>query len=227
MYLVIFDCDGTLTDSQNTIVHGIGVGFEAVGLKPPSREKTLSIVGLSLEVAFARLVGPEKAELAPVMAEAYKASKLQRRREGLDHDPLYPGAIAAIDRLSEREDVLLGVATGKALRGVRHMEEVHRELKGRFTTIQTADTAPSKPHPGMVLQALGETGVEAHRAIMVGDTTYDMEMAVAAGVLPLGVSWGYHPREALISAGALEVIDHFDQLYEAISRHLKFTERAI
>ncbi|WP_346909675.1 HAD-IA family hydrolase [uncultured Roseibium sp.] len=211
MYLVIFDCDGTLVDSQETILHGLEVGFAAAGLPMPDRRTALSIVGLSLERAFLTLVGPENAHHVQAMADAYRTSKGERRGQGLDLDPLYPGTMEVLDRLSARDDVLLGVATGKARRGVDHMVEVHG-LHGRFITIQTADTSPSKPHPDMILQALAETGAEAVNTVMIGDTSFDMEMAVAANVRGIGVTWGYHDRPRLEAAGAARVIDHFDEL---------------
>ena len=131
MYLIVFDVDGTLVDSQNTIVHGFQVGFEAVGLPTPDRKTILSIVGRSLDVAFADLVGPEYLDKVPVMADVYRRSKLERREQGLESDPLYPGAKEAIDRLHAQNEVLLGIATGKARRGVNHMMDVH-DLHDRF-----------------------------------------------------------------------------------------------
>jgi len=223
MYLVIFDCDGTLVDSQNTILHGLEVGFEAVGLPMPDRSTALSIVGLSLERAFAELVGPDNAHLARDMADAYRTAKIARRKTGEDLDPLYPGTREALNRLALRDDVLLGIATGKARRGVDHMIEVH-DLYNRFVTIQTADTSPSKPHPDMILQALAETGAEPDRTVMVGDTSFDMEMARAANVQALGVSWGYHDPDALHRAGAHSVIDHFDDLDRALGNLLDFNK---
>ncbi|CUA99906.1 HAD-IA family hydrolase [Pannonibacter indicus] len=222
MYLVIFDCDGTLIDSQETILHGLEVGFAAAGLPMPGRKEALSIVGLSLEQAFARLVGPDHRGKVAMMSEAYRASKRSRREAGLDHDPLYPGAREAILRLGARDDVLLGIATGKARRGVDHMLKLH-DLEGRFITIQTADTSPSKPHPDMVLRAMGETGAEPLRTVMIGDTSFDMEMARAAGALAVGVSWGYHTADLLHGAGAHAVIGQFDEIDGAIARCLGWT----
>ncbi|WP_425089995.1 HAD-IA family hydrolase [Stappia sp.] len=219
MYLVIFDCDGTLVDSQDTILHGLTVGFEAVGLTPPDRRTGLSIVGLSLDVAFRRLVAPEHAHLVPAMADAYRQAKVARRLAGLDHDPLYPGARAVLDALHARDDVLLGIATGKALRGVRHLQEMHG-LERMFATIQTADSAPSKPHPGMILQAMAETGAQADRTVMIGDTRFDIDMARAAGVASVGVSWGYHPREQLVASGAGRIIDAFGELEGVLAEML-------
>lgn len=217
MYLVIFDCDGTLVDSQETILHGLEVGFAAVSLPMPDRRTALSIVGLSLEQAFAKLTGPENEHLAGVMADAYRACKIARRAAGLDHDPLYPGTREMLDRLGALDHVLLGVATGKARRGVDHMVEAHG-LQNRFVTVQTADTSPSKPHPDMLFRALTETGADKARTVMIGDTAYDMEMARAAGTHAIGVSWGYHDPEMLTAAGAHAVISHFDELDAALSR---------
>ncbi|MTI44149.1 phosphoglycolate phosphatase [Roseibium hamelinense] len=220
MYLIIFDCDGTLVDSQDTILHGLRVGYEAVGLPMPDRRTALSIVGLSLERAFLDLVGPDHADKVGMMSDAYRAAKVARRQAGLDHDPLYPGTREALDRLSARDDVVLGIATGKARRGVDHLLDVH-DLHGRFVTIQTADTSPSKPHPDMIERALSETGVERHRAVMVGDTSFDMSMARAAKTHALGVTWGYHDHSHLRDSGAQMVIDDFEQLDAALAELLK------
>jgi phosphoglycolate phosphatase len=226
MYLILFDVDGTLVDSQNTILHGLQVGFEAVGLAMPEREAALSIVGRSLEEAFLDLVGPPHAEKVPAMAEAYRQSKIARRGQGLDVDPLYPGAREAIERLHARADVLLGIATGKAMRGVRHMMDTH-DLNGRFVTFQTADTSPSKPHPDMVLRAMAETGAAPERTLMIGDTGFDMAMAKAAGARALGVTWGYHAHGHLADQGADRIIHGFEDLDRAMQEILKFDKETI
>ena len=211
MYLIVFDCDGTLVDSQDAIYHGLSHGFDAVGLSVPDRKTALSIVGLSLEQAFLTLVGEDRAHLVGDMAAAYRKAIFARRDAGEDFDPLFPGARTALDRLSARDDVLLGIATGKARRGVDHLLKTHA-LEGRFVTIQTADTSPSKPHPDMVMRAMAETGAMPDRTVMIGDTGFDMEMARAAGVHALGVAWGYHDRQRLISEGAQGIAEHFDDL---------------
>lgn len=226
MYLVMFDVDGTLVDSQETIYHGLQVGFEAAGLPMPDRKTALSIVGRSLEEAFADLLGNSHLDKVPVMAEAYRQSKIQRRQQGLEIDPLYPGAREAILRLHARDDILLGIATGKAQRGVRHMEETHG-LTGRFVTIQTADTSPSKPHPDMIERALAETGAEVFRTVMIGDTGFDMAMAKQAGVHAIGVTWGYHDSIRLVADGADRLIDGFDQLDETLAEILDFDRETV
>ena len=219
MYLILFDCDGTLVDSQETILHGLEVGFAAVGLAMPGRREALSIVGLSLERAFAQLVGARHQDKVPRMAAAYRASKRERREQGLDFDPLYSGARDVVEGLGRRDDVLLGLATGKARRGVDHLLKVHG-LEGRFVTIQTADTSPSKPHPDMILRAIAETGADVGRTVMIGDTSFDMQMARAAGSHAIGVTWGYHDGAALAAAGADLVIDTFAELEAALAARL-------
>lgn len=226
MYLILFDVDGTLVDSQNTILHGLEVGFEAVGLEMPDRKTALSIVGRSLEEAFLDLVGPEQADKVPAMAAAYRQAKISRRQQGLDLDPLYPGAREAVDRLHGRDEILLGIATGKAMRGVRHMFDKH-DLHGRFATIQTADTSPSKPHPDMVHQAMAETAVAPEHTVMIGDTGFDMAMAKAAGAHALGVTWGYHDHSRLRENGADRIISSYSDLDEALGEILKFDKETI
>jgi len=211
--LIIFDVDGTLVDSQDLIVAAQHDAFQAHGIEPPSRERALSIVGLSLREAFIALVGPE----SPVdsLAERYKAAFARLRADPDCHEPLFPGAAEALRRLSEREDVTLGIATGKSRRGVAHLIERHG-WESLFATIQTADDAPSKPHPAMVEQAMQETGARPDETVMVGDSTFDMAMARAAGAGAIGVAWGYHRPEALSAAGAQRIVRSFDELLDAV-----------
>jgi phosphoglycolate phosphatase len=145
------------------------------------------------------------------------------RQSDEHHEPLFPGALAALDRLAGRDDVVLGIATGKSRRGVNAVFDLHA-LHGRFVTIQTADDHPSKPDPGMVAAAIAETGVLPQRATVIGDTTFDMEMARAAGARAVGVGWGYHPAGALTAAGAETVLSHFDELAPVLETH--FIEEA-
>jgi phosphoglycolate phosphatase len=207
LQLVIFDVDGTLVDSQNMIVAAQREAFAACGLEPPSRARALSIVGLSLPEAFTALVGAD----GPVdaLSAAYKDAFGRLRADPASEEPLFPGAQALIARLAARTDVLLGIATGKSRRGVAHILDRHG-WRAVFATIQTADDAPSKPDPTMLRQAMAETGIAPEAAIMIGDTSFDMGMAKAAGVRPVGVAWGYHPVAALREAGADTIIDTFE-----------------
>jgi len=209
--LVIFDCDGTLVDSQNMICAAMQRAYEAHAIACPPRERVLSIVGLSLREAFDRLCEGQGDVPIDSMIERYKEAFFELRHSPEHQEPLYPGARDAVTGLSTRDDVLLGIATGKSQRGVRAIL-THHDLLTHFATIKTADDAPSKPHPGMILEAMHETGIAPHDTIMIGDTTYDMEMARAAGVHAIGVTWGYHPAALLEQSGAHAVVSDFTEL---------------
>ena len=213
MTLILFDVDGTLVDSQNLIVAAQQEAFRALGLQPPSRERSLSIVGLSLVEAFTTLAGAR----APVqeLAQAYRDAVHRMREEPEDREPLYEGAGALVAELAARDGVRLGIATGKPRRGVDHLLR-RKRWRGLFATIQTADDAPSKPDPTMLRQAMREVDAPPSATVMIGDTSFDMAMARAAGVRAIGVSWGYHQVAALREAGAEIIVDRVDRLPEAL-----------
>ncbi|SNR23850.1 HAD family hydrolase [Paracoccus sediminis] len=209
MKLVVFDVDGTLIDSQHHIHGAMTAAFQGAGLPPLPREAVLQIVGLSLPVAVAQLVPGQDAATQARIVDGYRSAFMQARLA--QAAPLYPGARACLDMLAARDDVLLAVATGKSRRGLAAMIEAHG-LQGRFVSTQTADDHPSKPHPAMLLRALNETGVDAADAVMIGDTSFDMDMARAAGMTGLGVSWGYHGQDVLVASGAAAVAADFADL---------------
>ncbi len=215
--LVIFDCDGTIVDSQHMIVAAMSEAYRWHGMVVPPRETVLSIVGLSLREAFETLGKDHPGFPVATMVERYKAA-FHVMRDGEKHlEPLYPGATDAIMSLARRDDVLLGIATGKSQRGVRAVLGMHG-LLDHFITIKTAEDAPSKPNPGMVLDAMRDAGVAPKDTVVVGDTVYDIAMARAAGATALGVTWGYHEASALEQAGAYAVIDRFESLGPTLER---------
>lgn len=144
------------------------------------------------------------------LAATYKNAFHRHRAEGLVEEPLFDGIAETISYL-ETAGWKLGVATGKSDRGLRLCLERHGLLT-RFVTLQTADRHPSKPHPAMLQTAMSEAGAAPEATVMIGDTSFDMMMAAAAGVHPLGVAWGYHAPEELQAAGARVVVETAEQL---------------
>lgn len=197
------------------ICAAMSAAYGAHDLPCPPRERILSIVGLSLTEAFARLGAGEGRVPLPTLVESYKAAFNGLRQSPEHLEPLFPGARAALDALSSRANIVLGIATGKSQRGVRAVLG-HHGLLARFHTIKTADDAPSKPHPGMVQAAMQEAGIGPRDTIVVGDTVYDVAMARAAGARAIGVSWGYHAAEDLHAEGADLVIDEYAALLPAL-----------
>lgn len=216
--LVVFDCDGTLVDSQHHIVGTMADAFTALDLEPPSAAHVRSIIGLSLPIAIAQLAPTQPPTALQAIEAAYKAAFLERRQRP-DHDePLYPGTLACLKSLRD-DGYLLGIATGKSLRGLKATLERH-DLLQWFVTLQTADTAPSKPHPAMLIQAMAEAGADPMNTVLVGDTSFDMEMALSAKVAGIGVTWGYHSPAILQATGARAVIDDFEKLPHMISQFI-------
>ena len=215
MKLAIFDVDGTLVDSQAMIAASLTAAFRAEGIAVPERSRMLSIVGLSLVDATAALTPGEDHTTHERLAAAYKRAFWEHRSRGEHTETLFPGAEELLVKLRARGDVALGIATGKSRRGVAHLIEKHG-WDGWFATIQTSDDHPSKPHPSMIATALSETATAATKTIMIGDTSYDIEMARAAGVRAAGVSWGNHAAAELTKAGAHTISHDFNEL----ERHL-------
>lgn len=213
MKLVVFDVDGTLVDSQGMIVSAMHAGLEAAGLPLLSREKILSIVGLSLPVAVETLLPDVDPDTRVAVVDGYRTAFQQARIS--DEAPFYPGAEECLRRLAKRNDLLLAIATGKSRRGLDALIAANG-LQGLFASVQTADDNPSKPAPGMLFAALIEAGVDAGQAVMVGDTSFDMEMAQAAGMRGIGVDWGYHSRDDLIRAGAERIVHDYAELTEVL-----------
>ena len=210
--LVIFDCDGTLVDSQHSIISAMEYAWRAHDLEGPTADAVRRVVGLPLETAIANIL-PDSADhgaLVPGLTEAYKAEFARQRGNPDYEEPLFPDTRKTIEALLE-SDFLLAGATGKSRRGALATLGQHDLLK-HFIAIKTADDGPGKPDPYMVEQAMLEAGTSADETVVVGDTTFDMLMARNAGTRAIGVSWGYHPPEELHAVGAQHVIDTFGQL---------------
>lgn len=215
--LAIFDCDGTLVDSGATIHAALKESFAENGFDVPSPEVSRKVIGLSLVEAMAALLPELTTEQHIQLAEDYKRAFMRLRAAGMVEEPLFDGVIELLDAL-ERDGWLLAVATGKSDRGLRHCLESHG-IHARFVSLQTADRHPSKPHPSMVDQAIVDAGSAPETTIVVGDTSFDMAMAVAAGASGIGAGWGYHEAEELLDAGAVAVATGPLEILDLIREH--------
>ena len=208
--LVVFDVDGTLIDSQHHIIVAMQIAFDECGIVPPDPGDIRAQIGLSLDEIMPRLAPEHDADQ---LVDAYKRAFVALRHAGDQRElsALYPGARKVLHDLAARDDVMLGVATGKSMRGLDHVFDLH-DIGSLFHTVQVSDHHPSKPHPSMLFAALSETGIDPECCLMIGDTSFDMQMAANASVAPVGVDWGYHPAEHLRAHGARSVLTEFSAL---------------
>ncbi len=204
--LAVFDCDGTLVDSQANICRAMEEAFAIADIPAPPRAAIRRIVGLSLVEAIRALLPHADDAQHRRMAADYKNAFFHLRTTGaMAEEPLFEGIADVLQTLAD-DGWLLGVATGKSDRGLAHVL-AHHGLTHHFVTLQTADRHPSKPDPAMLLAAMDEAGATPHTSAMIGDTSFDMAMGKAAGARAVGVAWGYHDIRDLTDAGADVVAD--------------------
>jgi len=214
--LIVFDFDGTLVDSQRAILAAMGHAFAAHSLAGPAPGAVRRIVGLKLEIAIARLLpNPSDDAMASRVADSYRSAYFTLRQRPDYEEPLFPGVQEGLRRL-DMPQACLGIATGKSRRGLLACLERH-DIRKHFVTLQTAEDGPSKPHPEILHLAMAEVGAEPAETVLVGDTTYDMEMAGNAGVAAIGVSWGYHGATELRASGARRIVERFADLHAALA----------
>lgn len=213
--LALFDCDGTLVDSQANICTAVEQAFDAHALTRPPRSAIRRIVGLSLVEAMAALLPGADNAKHQAIAEAYRTAFLRLRSAGtMGEEPLYHGIVETLETLAAT-GWAMGVATGKSDRGLAHIL-AHHGIAHHFITLQTADRHPSKPHPSMIDTAMADAGAAPETTVMIGDTSFDMAMARAAGARAVGVAWGYHPADELRAAGAHVIVDGVGALIGAL-----------
>ena len=208
--LAVFDCDGTLVDSQHVIVAAMTGAFREHGLADPDPAAVRRLVGLHVADAVGRLLPAASSQVIAAVGDSFvRTGRAVRDRQ--EHDELlYPGVVEVLEQLAAR-DVLLAVATGKSRRGLERTLKQHG-LGGHFVILKTADDGPSKPDPGILLDAIAEAGASPLTTVMIGDTVFDVTMARSAGAYAIGVGWGYHEPGELDAAGAHAILDHFRDL---------------
>ncbi|UJW86346.1 HAD family hydrolase [Devosia sp. SL43] len=217
MSLVVFDMDGTLIDSGAEIAARVLKAFAVMGLPAPSLEAIRANVGLSLPIYLSAVSGSDDPQIIQGLFDAYRAAA---NASGPGKMPMFDGARALLDRLSQRPETMLAIATGKGKVGL-DKTLAQNDIGHYFVSLQSADNNPSKPHPGMLHSAMEAVGAAAEETVMIGDAVFDIEMANAAGVRSIAVSWGLQPVDALRVAGATASVDSFEDLYDTIERVLE------
>ncbi|CAN5155268.1 HAD family hydrolase [soil metagenome] len=214
--LAVFDIDGTLVDSRHSILQAAVEASRDVGLPDPDYEIVRRGVGLSLHEAL-RLIAPQlNAAGLDLYVERFKAAFLRMNTDPDFHEPLYDGAIDLLHGL-KRDGWRLALATGQSRRGVAR--NLAREgWADLFLSSHCAEDGPGKPDPAMLLAAMSACDAAPETTVMIGDTAHDATMAVNAGVLPIGVSWGFHTIEEQRAAGVVHVASDFPDLEAALAR---------
>lgn len=206
--LVVFDWDGTLTDSVAQISAAIRLAIERAGLPPRGDDAIREVIGLGMSAGIAHLYpqapGAARLALARVQADADVRSHVEQAA------PLFPGVPDLLEGLA-RQGTLLAIATGKSRAGLER-DLGAGGVAAYFAATRSADDGPGKPAPRPLLDLLHETGTQPGEAVVVGDTLYDLQMARAAGVAAIGVGWGVHSREQLHSAAPKAVVGRIAEL---------------
>ena len=208
--LAVFDCDGTLIDGQASICEAMEAAFRDADTPVPDRADVRRVVGLSLPQGI-RLLAPDADEKGQArIVDRYKHHFFTARTEGRLSEPLFEGMRELLEKMRS-DGWVLGVATGKSRRGLNACLAANG-IADLFTTLQPADDHPSKPDPTMLHTALEEAGALPENTVMIGDTTFDIDMAAAANVRAVGVAWGYHEAHELIASGAVGVAETIEEL---------------
>lgn len=209
--LVVFDWDGTLMDSAQKIVNCFRAAALDTGLPAPEPERVRDIIGLGLREALVELFpDADEAALARV-GSSYRDHFVERDQTAMN---LFPGVMEGLNTLKS-ERFVLAVATGKARRGLdRVLDETG--TRHLFDTTRCVDEAQSKPHPRMLLDILAETGVGPRESLMVGDTTFDLRMAAAAGMDALAVGYGAHAVSPLRQENPVGCLNEFNEVVQWI-----------
>lgn len=219
MRLAVFDCDGTLVDSAHSIIFSMQTACRNLGHHLPKPVDIRRTAGLPVEDAVTMLFPDMEHDQIRAFREEFRNVFVELRNRGEINEPVYDGVLETLSVL-DRAGWLLGIATAKSLRGLKATLSVHN-LQPSFVTLQTADLSIGKPDPDMLYKAMRDTGAEKRKTVMIGDTSYDMEMARNAGTLAVGVTWGYHNVEELFAAGAHSVVNTFSQIPQVIDNLLE------
>lgn len=204
--LIIWDWDGTLADSTSIIIDAITAASTELGLGSITRKDASNIIGLSLNEAIKQLLGDIGAETTQALAERYRHFYYLHEED----IPLFDGVLETIVELKKR-GFKLAVATGKGRHGLNLAME-RSGLAHHFYATRTVDECFSKPHPQMLDELMNFCVTKPERTLMIGDTSYDLQMAQNANVKSLAVTYGAQSREQLLRYNSLAYFDDFSSL---------------
>ncbi|MDG1154189.1 MAG: HAD-IA family hydrolase [Alphaproteobacteria bacterium] len=214
MRLIIFDCDGTLVDSQKSIMNAIVTAWESFGLNPPKLSSVLQVIGLTIQDSV-RVLEPDLNEndYGKLEKEFYSAFVNLNEQAKIEEE-LFPNVVETLNVLNDDKSYL-AVLTGKGNLGLQNTFK-NKNIGEYFIATKTSDCGPGKPNPQTMNELIAELGVEKESVVMIGDTTHDILTAKNAGVKSIGVSFGYHSVGELVKAGANEIVDDFSNLPSVI-----------
>lgn len=201
--LLIFDWDGTLSDSAAMIVGAMQRAIAGLGLPPRPDEAIRELIGLGLNEGLAQLYPDIELKQLRGLLDGYRAQWLS---EGAGEAPLFAGSLQALQQL-HGQGYQLAIATGKSRRGLDRSLRHHEALAPLIVNSRTADETLSKPDPLMLRELLEDEQLQAHEALMIGDTEYDVAMARAIGMPAVGVLCGVHDPGRLLRAGAHSLLE--------------------
>ena len=205
--LIVFDWDGTVVDSANSIACSLQGAARDLGVPEPSNEEARYVIGLGLNEAIRHLFPNLTSQEFDLISDRYRHHYLTQDKK----ISLYKGVLEIIKALYA-ENFLLAVATGKSRAGLNRSFN-SSGLGGFFHASRCADETFSKPHPAMLLELMSQLNVKATRTLMIGDTTHDLQMATNACVSGVGVTYGAHPKKRLETLAPLACVESVAQLH--------------
>jgi phosphoglycolate phosphatase len=211
--LVVFDWDGTIIDSPAAIVKCIQEAAREMGLRVPEDERASHVIGLGLAESLMHAVPDLTADRYPEFVASYRRHFLARE----DAMPVFSGMKELLLELKGKAP--LAIATGKSRRGLERALQA-TGLRPFFRASRCADETHPKPHPAMLLELMAEFEAESEETLMIGDTSHDLEMARAAGVDAVAVTYGAHPETGLRACGPLGCVSSVEELKAWLMRNV-------
>ncbi len=205
--LIIFDWDGTLMDSSARIVNSLRNAARDVDLVVPTKELARNVIGLNLADCLVKLFGRIPEKLSQEFIDRYRYHFYHPDAHEM---PFFDGVMEGLARL-DKSGKMLAVATGKGRRGLAPLLHEH-DLERLFVTTRCADESYGKPNPQMLYDILEFTGQATENTVMIGDTSYDLQMANNAGMESIAVNYGMHGKAKLIKYKPVKIFSDFPEL---------------